>query len=124
VTAHSHGLLVSRLHLHLQPRCCRARHPARSPAGAPCHLHGHRVQHLKLNIVKTSFINITFEHAHRMLPLLLPGAQSLRPGGGIWTGLQLSSGYCQVAWQSPVLRLSPFRPRLFGDGFRFHRRQR
>jgi hypothetical protein len=39
----------------------------------------------------------------------------------IWTGRQLSSGYCQV--ESPVLRLSesPFRLRLFGDGFRFDR---
>jgi hypothetical protein len=46
------------------------------------------------------------------------------PGGGMWTGQRLSSGYRQVAWQSAVLRLSPFRPRLFGDGVRFHGRQR
>jgi hypothetical protein len=39
-------------------------------------------------------------------------------------GRRLSSGYCQVAWQSPVLRLSPFRLRLFRDGFCFHWRQR
>jgi hypothetical protein len=38
--------------------------------------------------------------------------------------------YCQIDWQSPVLRvslrlrLSPFRLCVFGDGFRFHRRQR
>jgi hypothetical protein len=32
------------------------------------------------------------------------------------TRCRLSSGYFQV-WQSPVPRLSPFRPRLFGDGF-------
>jgi hypothetical protein len=50
-----------------------------------------------------------------MVPLLPPGPQSLRPGGGSWIGRGLS-----------MLRLSPFRPRLFGDGFRFHsdRRQR
>jgi hypothetical protein len=50
-----------------------------------------------------------------MVPLLPPGPQSLRPGGGSWIGRQLS-----------MLRLSPFRPRLFGDGFCFHmdRRQR
>jgi hypothetical protein len=45
-----------------------------------------------------------------MVPLLPPGPQSLRPGGGGWIGRRLS-----------MLRLSPFRPRLFGDGFRFHR---
>jgi hypothetical protein len=45
-----------------------------------------------------------------MVPLLPPGPQSLRPGGGSWIGHQLS-----------MLRLSPFRPRLFGDGFCFHR---
>jgi hypothetical protein len=41
-----------------------------------------------------------------MVPLLPPEPQSLRPGGGSWIGRQLS-----------MLRLSPFRPRLFGDGF-------
>jgi hypothetical protein len=41
-----------------------------------------------------------------MVPLLPPGPQSLRPGGGSWIGRRLS-----------MLRLSPFRPRLFGDGF-------
>jgi hypothetical protein len=45
-----------------------------------------------------------------MVPLLPPGPQSLRPSGGSWIGRRLS-----------MLRLSPFRPRLFGDGFRFHR---
>jgi hypothetical protein len=39
--------------------------------------------------------------------LLPPGPQSLRSGGGSWIGRRLS-----------MLRLSPFRPRLFGDGFR------
>jgi hypothetical protein len=43
-----------------------------------------------------------------------PGPQLLRPSDCIWTGRRLSAGYCQVAWQSPVLRLSPFRLRLFG----------
>jgi hypothetical protein len=45
-----------------------------------------------------------------MVPLLPPGPQSLRPSGGSWIGRRLS-----------MLRLSPFRQRLFGDGFRFHR---
>jgi hypothetical protein len=44
-----------------------------------------------------------------IVPLLPPGPQSLRPGGGSWIGRRLS-----------MLGLSPFRPRLFGDGFRFH----
>jgi hypothetical protein len=48
-----------------------------------------------------------------MRPLLPPGPQSLRPGGGSWIGRRLS-----------MLRLSPLRPRLFGDGFRFHRDRR
>jgi hypothetical protein len=48
-----------------------------------------------------------------MVPLLPPGSQSMQPGGGSWAGRRLS-----------MLRLSPFRPRLFGDGFRFHRHQR
>jgi hypothetical protein len=48
-----------------------------------------------------------------MVPLLPPGPQSLRPGGGSWIGRRLS-----------MLRLRPFRPRLFGDGFRFHRDRR
>jgi hypothetical protein len=48
-----------------------------------------------------------------MVPFLTPGPQSLRPGGGSWIGRRLST-----------LRLSPFRPRLFGDRFRFHRDRR
>jgi hypothetical protein len=48
-----------------------------------------------------------------MVPLPPPGPQSLRPSGGSWIGRRLS-----------MLRLSPFRPRLFGDGFRFYRDRR
>jgi hypothetical protein len=48
-----------------------------------------------------------------MVPLLPRGPQSLRRSGGSWIGRRLS-----------MLRLSPFRPRLFGDGFRCHRDRR
>jgi hypothetical protein len=44
-----------------------------------------------------------------MVPLLPPGPKSLRPGGGSWIGRRLS-----------MLRLSPFRPRLFGVEVRSH----
>jgi hypothetical protein len=64
-----------------------------------------------------------FEAGGHLLP---PVSQSLRPGGGFRTGLRLSAvrhhHQADSDWQSSVLRLSPFRPRLFGDGFRFHRR--
>jgi hypothetical protein len=54
-------------------------------------------------------VSVTGMVRYGMVPLLPPGPQSLRPGGGSWIGRQLS-----------MLRLSPFRPRLFGDGFHFH----
>jgi hypothetical protein len=60
---------------------------------------------------------------HRPEAIVFDCPHSVRPGGGILTGRRLSSAYCQVAWKSPVLRLSPFRLRSFGDGFRFHRPQ-
>jgi hypothetical protein len=83
-----------------------------SEDGRPSRLHTELYTRIDYSMVGAPPMRIPISWATN--PTIDATRCEVRSGGiSIWTGRRLST-----------LRLSPFRPRLFGDGFRFHRRHR